>query len=206
MRYQFQIQDFNMFRLIRINNTNKVSTQIWELLKTASIKVMAGGKHSFHMCATQNLHIWPPLFSSRLSFRAHVIEKPPASAKKAHSGKFFLKQPTSQLWAVFWLSACQDSDSLPFFPLSPPPPLLTKPPPKKEEKEDLPLDEGKNVSAAHLQLLPSSSPSLAAFLWVSSVSPPATKRGQRLTLGRTPAGFLRENITGWQMEEKKNLD
>ena len=60
--------------------------------------------------------------------------------------------------------ACQDSDSLPFFPLSPPPPLLTKPPPKKEEKEDLPLDEGKNVSAAHLQLLPSSSPSLAAFL------------------------------------------
>ena len=61
-------------------------------------------------------------------------------------------------------SACQDSDSLPFFPLSPPPMLLTKLPPKKEEKEDLPLDEGKNVSAAHLQLLPSSSPSLAAFL------------------------------------------
>ena len=96
---------FQHVRLIRINNTNKASTQIWALLKTASIKVMAGGKHSFHMCATQNLHIWPPLFSSRLSFRAHVIEKPPASAKKAHSGKFFLKQPTSQLGAVFWLSA-----------------------------------------------------------------------------------------------------
>ena len=42
--------------------------------------------------------------------------------------------------------------------------LLTKLPPKKEEKEDSPLDEGKNVSGAHLQLLVSASPSLAAFL------------------------------------------
>ena len=145
MWYLFQIQDFNTFRLIRINNTNKASTQIWALLKTASIKVMAGGKHSFHMCATQNLHIWPPLFSSRLSFRAHVIEKPPASAKKAHSGKFFLKQPTSQLWAVFWLSACQDSDSLPpaFFPLSPPSLVIDQAAPQGGEGGGLTLGRGR---------------------------------------------------------------
>ena len=116
-------------------------------------------------CATQNLHIWPPLFSSGFSFRAHVIEKPPASAKEAHSCKFFLKQPTSQLLAVRAKTLIHSL--FPSLLPRPLPPLLTKPPPKKkkEKEENLPLDEGEKVSGTHLLLVLSSSPSsLAAFL------------------------------------------
>ena len=155
-------------------------------------------------CATQNLHIWPPLFSSGFSFRAHVIEKPPASAKEAHSCKFFLKQPTSRLRASLALRAKTLIHSLFPSPLVPFPCYWpSRPPRRRRRRRTYPCTRARR-SPAHIcsssppPLPPPSLPSCesAAFHHL--------RGGGGVTFGRTPARLSqgKYQMGEWEKEKK----